>query len=81
MTTLDPEPEFETHDIYLAAYLKVSGCDMIRRRRQGPRVYFVFKNPAGSVMEMRQAYYSGEGQVVANTFARAVISFKQLCFG
>jgi hypothetical protein len=80
MNSLDIEQEFETHDIYLAAYLKISGCEMVRRRRQGPRVYFVFRNLAGSVMEMREAYYSGKGQVAANTFAQEIMNMKQLCF-
>lgn len=80
MTTLDSEQEFETHDIYLASYLKISGCEMVRRRRQGPRVYFVFRNPGGSVIEMREAYYSGRGQVAANMFAQEIMNFKQLCF-
>lgn len=80
MNSLDIEQEFETHDIYLAAYLKISGCEMVRRRRQGPRVYFVFRNLGGSVMEMREAYYSGKGQVAANTFAQEIMNMKQLCF-
>jgi len=81
MNSSDPEQElFETHDIYLAAYLKISGCEMIKRRREGPRVHFVFRNLGGSMTEMREAYYSGKGQVAANLFAQEVINFKQLCF-
>lgn len=74
------EKEYETHDIYLASYLKISGCQMIRRRRQGQRVYFIFMNPAGSVEAMREAYYSGQGKVVANEMANAIKSFKEMCY-
>jgi hypothetical protein len=72
--------EFETPDIYLAAYLKVSGCNMIRRRKQANRIYFVFQNPAGSVKEMREAYFSGRAKVQANQFAQEIVAMKQLCF-
>jgi len=70
--------EYETHDIYLAAYLMVSGCDLVRRRRQGARVYFVFQNKAGPIEELREAYYSGRAKVVAIRFAQEIISMKQL---
>jgi hypothetical protein len=29
---------------------------------------------------MREAYYSGKGQVAANTFAQEIMNFKQMCF-
>jgi hypothetical protein len=74
------ETEFECHDIYLAAYLSLSSCKLIRRRRQGQRVYFVFTNPGGSVTAMREAYYSGSGVVVANEFANAIKNAKEMLF-
>lgn len=78
-TKMDIE-EYETHDIYLSAYLKMSGCQMIRRRRQGQRVYFIFTNPGGSVNAMREAYYSGQGTIVANAYAQEIKNMKELCF-
>jgi hypothetical protein len=81
MNTVDQDSiEFETHDIYLAAYLKISGCEMLRRRRQGQRVYFIFTNPGGSISEMRTAYFSGKGKVTANVYAQEIMNFKNLCF-
>lgn len=74
------EEEFETSDIYLAAYLRLSGCKLERRRKQGTRVLFVFTNPGGSVKEMREAYFSGAAQVGANKFAQEIKNFKELCF-
>ena len=81
MNTMDVElEEFETHDIYLAAYLKLSGCELIRRRKAGPRVYFIFHNVAGPASDLREAYYSNKAQVPANRFAQEIVNFKQLCF-
>jgi len=79
MTNLEQE-KYETHDIYLAAYFKLSGCRMVERNRQGRRVIFVFENPGGTMREMREAYYSGQGKVVAKQFADEIIAMKQLCF-
>lgn len=74
----EPE-EYETHDIYLAAYFTVAGCQMVRRRRAGQRVFFVFRNPAGSMQDMREAYYSNRGTVPAARYAQEVMAMKQLC--
>ena len=74
------DKDFETHDIYLAAYLKVSGCMLARRRKQANRVYFVFTNPAGSIKDLREAFFSGQGKVSAHQYAMEIVSVKQLCF-
>jgi len=72
--------ELETHDIYLAAYLSVAGCNLVRRYRTGPRVYFVFNNPAGSISDLRQSYYSGSAVVKAHDLAQKIVAMKNLCF-
>lgn len=72
------EPELETHDIYLAAYLNLAGCTMERRRRQGPRVFFIFTNKGGSIQELREDFYSGKAQVKAYAYSKEVIAFKEL---
>jgi len=71
--------EYETHDIYLAAYLKICGCTF-KQRRQGSRVFFIFTNSAGSIQELREAYYQGTARVSPHQFAQDIIAFKQLCF-
>jgi len=76
----DTDNEFETHDIYLAAYLQVAGCTLIRRRKQANRVYFVFANPAGSIKDLREAFFSGQAKVSAHQYSTAIVSMKQLCF-
>jgi len=74
------QEELETHDIYLAAYLSIAGCALKRRYRTGPRVYFVFVNPAGSINELRESYYAGSATVKAHDFSQKVIGMKNLCF-
>jgi hypothetical protein len=74
------EIEFETHDIYLAAYLNLAGCKLERKRKEGRRVFFVFTNPAGSIQELRDAYYSGTATVPAFKYAQGIIGMKQMCF-
>ncbi len=74
------DSEYETHDIYLAAYFKVAGCVLDRRYREGRRWYFVFSNPGGTVRDLREAYFSGKAQVIAKDYAKEVQDMKQLCF-
>lgn len=80
MTNDNNDKEFETNDIYLAAFLKISGCQMIRRRRQINRIYFVFVNPAGSIQELRMAFFSGQAKVPAYQYSQDIIAFKQMCY-
>lgn len=72
--------EFETHDIYLAAYLLCAGCKMDGRRRQGARMYFKFTNPAGSLVQLREEYYAGTATVKAQEFTTKIMGMKNLCF-
>jgi hypothetical protein len=74
------ENEFETHDIYLAAFLAVSSCTLLRRRKQANRVYFIFTNPAGPVQDLREAFFSGQAKVSAHEYAQRIVAFKQLCY-
>jgi hypothetical protein len=75
----DQDLEYETHDIYLAAYLKICGC-AFRQRQHGKRVFFIFTNPAGSIKELRESYYQGTARVSPHQFSQEIIAFKQLCF-
>lgn len=72
--------EYETHDIYLAAYLILAGCTLKRERKVNARKYFIFINPAGSIADLRSAYYSGTALVKAHDYAQKVIAMKNLCF-
>ncbi len=72
--------EHETHDIYFAAYLMLAGCVLKRERKVGPRKYFIFTNPAGSINDLRTAYYSGTAIVKAHDYSLKIVAMKQLCF-
>jgi len=74
------ELEYETPDIYLAAYFTICGCVMVRKRVQGKRVFFVFTNPAGSIKQLREAFFANEGTVKAYDFSQKVKAMKELCF-
>ncbi len=71
--------EYETDDIYLAAYFKICGCVMEKRRKVGNKVLFVFTNTAGSIRELRESYYSGKAKVDPHTFQQSIIAYKKLC--
>jgi hypothetical protein len=73
------DKEFETHNIYLAAYFIVSGCKMVRKRKLGTRVYFVFTSSVGSVQELREAFFSGQAKVPAHQYSQQIIAMKNLC--
>ena len=77
--TTDPE-KYTTHDIYLAAYFRIAGCELVNRYKEGRRWNFVFSNPAGSMSDMREAYYSGKSKVEAKRYADEIRAMKELCF-
>ncbi len=74
------EVEYETHDIYLAAYLSEAGCEYRGRRKQAHRVFFKFANVGGSISSLREDFFSGKAKVVACKFSDSVKKFKELCF-
>lgn len=77
----ETDKEYETHDIYLAAYLKICGCDLVRQRRQGQRVFFIFTNKGGSMSGVREDYFAGRGKVDPFAYGQQIVAFKQMCFG
>lgn len=76
----DTDKEYETHDIYLAAYFKVCGCTLVRQRRQGPRKFFIFTSAADPMEKLREDYFAGRGRVDPYSYAQQVMAFKQMCF-
>jgi hypothetical protein len=74
------EDAYETHDIYLAAYLSEAGCELKGRRKQGHRVFFSFTNVGGPITTLREDFFSGRGKVTASKYADAIKKFKELCF-
>lgn len=76
----DLNDEYETDDIYLSAYLMISGCTLERRRKIGAKVLFVFTNAGGSIKDLREAYYAGKARVNPHQFSQQVVAMKKLCF-
>jgi hypothetical protein len=72
------ENTYETDDIYLGAYFLLCGCSIARTRKIGPKVLWNFMNPAGSISELRQAYYMGATGKLCD-YASKVVVMKQLC--
>lgn len=72
--------DFETDDIYLAAYFMYAGCKYVGKRRVGPqKIYFIFRNDGGdSPSDLRKAFFSGEAVVRAHDYAQKVVAAKQL---
>ncbi len=77
---MSQEETYETHDIYLAAYLSQASCELKGRRKQGHRVFFIFTNVGGSIQSLREDYYSGRGKVVACKYSAAVREYKEMCY-
>lgn len=72
--------QYETDDIYLAAYFMLCGCEMVKRKKLGNKVLFVFTNPAGSMQDLREGYYSGKAKVNPHQYSTQVQAFKKMCF-
>ncbi len=72
--------DYETDDIYLAAYFMVSGCTYKGKKINGKKVIFIFENIGGSIKTLKSDYYSGVCKVKPYDYAQQVIAMKQLLF-
>jgi len=80
METKDKDNDtMEIDDIYLGAYFMLCACELVSRRNIGQKVLFTFKNPAGSIQDLRRAYYIGATGKL-NEYAQKVVTMKQLCY-
>ena len=70
---------YETSSIYEAAYLVLAGC-LMTTKRVGHRTLFCFTNPAGSLMELRQAFVNDTARVPPHAFSTKLMALKSLCF-
>lgn len=69
----------EIDDIYLGAFFLLSGCQIISKRNISQKVLFTFQNPAGSITELRHAYYLGATGKLSE-FSHNIVTMKQLLF-
>ena len=69
---------FATSDIFLASYLRLTGCQLLSiDRRDRKRIKFVFD---GAAEEYAMKYFNGEGMVSASAFSRAISESRNLLF-
>lgn len=72
--------EYQTCDLYLAAFFVSAGCKMVNQFRDkgSKRVYFVFeKNDI--ITDLRLKYFKRDAKIDALTFGDNVKSLKSLC--
>ena len=76
MSTKYNNPQFFTNDLYCAAYLVTSGCELLLVEKSGRRITFVFLKTKGSY-DHRRAYLEGDAIVNVQDFQKAVQKIRQ----
>lgn len=71
------EKEYETCDLYFAAFLQCAGCDMLKTRRDRNRFFFVFRD-LGGISQLRNEYFGRRSKVDALSYADRIQSLKSL---
>ena len=77
MNTPKPLSYFRTSDIYMAAYLKVSGVPFVGMERKEQRVFFLFDEGDG-ISDLKLQYFNNHSKVPARPFAEEIKAFKSL---
>lgn len=78
---MEDKESYETHDIYLAAYLLLVGCKLDNEKRVGTRKYFTFSHPSESVNKLRREFYDGTARVSPSDYSQKIVAFKALVMG
>jgi hypothetical protein len=73
------QPQFQTKDLYLAAYLYAIQAKFVGIERHGKQCLFLFEDKA-SCEKMQQSYFAKQGKVVGKEFADAIRTLKDLLF-
>lgn len=68
---------YETHDIHLAAYLKVKGLELRSYHTENFKATFVFDDTA-DLRALVKSYFSGRGEVPALAYKNAVADLKTM---
>lgn len=69
---------YKTCDLYLAAFLSSSSCQISKTSCEGRRVYFFFEEGA-NVEVLKSDYYLRQANIDALTYADNIKSLKSLC--
>lgn len=70
-------PEFQTSDLYFAAYLQVACVPFKGIDRQGSRVFFVFEEPE-QLGDLKNQYFTRQARICALSYANEIKNFKSL---
>jgi len=71
-------PEYETRNLYFAAFLVVCGCKYLRTEWRGDYAVFLFEDMPRSVSrELRDSFFRDEGQVKALSYSQALKDLKR----
>ena len=70
--------EFQTSDLYLAAYCQALGFELLRLDRRGHQGVFVFDLEDESESTIKSDFHSGKGTVSALEYANACKALKAL---
>ena len=70
---------YKTSDLYYAAFLSVSGVNMLgtERDRQG-KVSFLFENRDNCIHDLKEAYFTSRAEVKARRFVDEIRNLKHL---
>lgn len=71
--------DYRTRDLYLAAYLKAAGVPFRDTQKASGSVYFIFEHCA-NIRDLKNAFFSREGQVSALDYADELRALKTLCY-
>jgi len=77
METKLQEKEYETCDLYFAAFLQCAGCQMVKTRKDKSRFFFVFSD-LGGIANLKNEYFGRRSKVDALSYADRVQSLKSL---
>ena len=71
------DKEYETCDLYFAAFLQSAGCNMLKTRKDRARFFFVFQD-LGGIAQLKNEYFGRRSKVDALSYADCVQSLKSL---
>ena len=69
--------EYETSDLYYAAYLKAAGVLLVDTKRVGGRVQFVFEH-SEMIKKLEIEFYNRTAKIIAFNYADEIRAMKSL---
>lgn len=69
--------QFDTSDLYLAAFLKVAAVPYLDATLEDGRVWFFFED-TGGIKDLKAQYYSRTAKVAALTYKDEIVALKSV---